>query len=867
MPGRRRKHHNNNNNNNKRTRNDERQPTTTNTNTNTITTTPPTENLAKDFEDEEIDGKGNRWHEPIVKNNILFETYYRQLQLFQRCPIVGTTSSSIPEQQEWDNYISALRRPLPSTFRISPLGYCTQRTKFLLLDLCQDLAKKNISYPVYDETTNEPVVFSPPHPLGPWNPTAWTTGTDRATLRKRPELKQLHQMLVRATDTGAIARQELVSMIPPSVLIKGLELFTFSSSTNTTTAMQSPWILDMCAAPGSKTMQLLEWMECTQKNGVLIANDVDFKRAYMLTKRTNTIRSPCQVITTHDGSLFPHLEIESGGTFHGILCDVPCTGDGTMRKNVDLWRDYNPNDGAIMHPLQLRIALKSMSLLKKDGIMVYSTCSQSPIENEAVICQLLTEYKGEFELIDFTPDLFPGLIRRHGLRDGWNVPLVLPEKHPANTTGARLLKIFSSFSEYEQFIGNASNRGSGTGAPVLYPSMFPPLDHNSLQQFHLERTMRFLPHDQDSGGFFVCALRRLSENRGLSLSTQYRIAQQSQFDSTSALGGGLSSSSSQPIVSSSQQTTDVTTTTTSSSSSSSNNNNTTLLSRRPNKSIHPQDVWYDPITDDIWQGICLDWGIDSTNIPLRDSIVARKTGQDYNRVDGDSVKLNQRLTITNPQVIRMMNLSSQRNGVLRIVNAGVSGFQCIGKGEVVSLSGGGGGNSSSSNSSTTSNTNNLPRYRITQDGIALMRSFITKRVVQINLLNLREACGSIGKLLSSSNSSSSSLNSLAETQPIAATSTSTPTTTTPTNSNNKSTPNSCISIHSLNPIQADLLKSLPPGGLVLELIPPDQERFHQVLGGTLLLSAWWGSKTTISLMVDKAEINELFEQCQVVGLF
>lgn len=74
--------------------------------------------------------------------------------------------------------------------------------------------------------------------------------------------------------------------------------------------------------------------------------------------------------------------------FDRILCDVPCSGDGTIRKAPDIWRRWTPGNGNGLHPLQLRIALHACQMLKVGGRLVYSTCTFNPIEDEAVVAEV-----------------------------------------------------------------------------------------------------------------------------------------------------------------------------------------------------------------------------------------------------------------------------------------------------------------------------------------------------------------------------------------------------------------------------------------------------------------------------------------------
>jgi tRNA (cytosine34-C5)-methyltransferase len=100
--------------------------------------------------------------------------------------------------------------------------------------------------------------------------------------------------------------------------------------------------------------------------------------------------------------------------FDRILCDVPCSGDGTLRKNPDLWKKWNPGHAFSLQSIQLRIATRGIQLLAPGGLMVYSTCSMNPIENESVVAQLLQTFQGQISLVDVS-DQLPGLKTKPGL--------------------------------------------------------------------------------------------------------------------------------------------------------------------------------------------------------------------------------------------------------------------------------------------------------------------------------------------------------------------------------------------------------------------------------------------------------------------
>ena len=74
--------------------------------------------------------------------------------------------------------------------------------------------------------------------------------------------------------------------------------------------------------------------------GMLIANDVDTKRAYLLVHQVKRLRSPLMIATTHSAQFFPNIGGPRGSVFDRILCDVPCTGDGTLRKEPRIWERW-----------------------------------------------------------------------------------------------------------------------------------------------------------------------------------------------------------------------------------------------------------------------------------------------------------------------------------------------------------------------------------------------------------------------------------------------------------------------------------------------------------------------------------------------
>ncbi|XP_041100638.1 RNA cytosine-C(5)-methyltransferase NSUN2-like [Polyodon spathula] len=387
----------------------------------------------------------------IIKENKLFEQYYQELKI-------------IPEG-EWEQFMEALREPLPATIRIT--GY-KSHAKEILHCLKEKYFKELQDLEVDGQK------IEAPQPLS-WYPDelAWHTNLSRKILRKSPLLEKFHQFLVSETESGNISRQEAVSMIPP-LLLK---------------IAPHHKILDMCAAPGSKTAQLIEMlhsdMDIPFPEGLVIANDVDNKRCYLLVHQAKRLNSPCIMVVNHDASNIPRLQIDCDGKkdilfYDRILCDVPCSGDGTMRKNIDVWKKWTTSNSLHLHGLQMRIAVRGVEQLAVGGRMVYSTCSLNPIEDEAVIASLLEKSEGALELVDVANEV-PGLKWMPGVTS-WKL---------MTKTG----EWYANWSEVPQ------NRHT-----QIRPTMFPPTDPEKLKEMKLERCMRILPHHQNTGGFFVAVL-------------------------------------------------------------------------------------------------------------------------------------------------------------------------------------------------------------------------------------------------------------------------------------------------------------------------------------------------------------------------
>lgn len=401
----------------------------------------------KTFGARNDDDNGRGWSE-LIKENEKWEAYYKKLVLIS--------------EEEWPVFKSTCQAALPLTFRITGSRSHAQE----VLELFKQRHLANLTGIEFE---GEPI--KPPVELS-WYPDhlAWQIDVPKAVIRKNPQFAKMQRFLVVENAVGNISRQEAVSMIPPALL----------------DVQPHHTVLDMCAAPGSKTAQMIEYLhrDNDEPSGFVVANDADAKRSHMLVHQLKRLNSANLIVVNHDAQFFPRIKAHPGQTnkkdilrFDRVLCDVPCSGDGTMRKNVNVWRDWSTQNGLALHNVQLNILNRGLHLLKSGGKLVYSTCSMNPIENEAVIAEALRKWGGKVRLADCS-DKLPGLFRSNGVKQ-WTVL-------------------------------NRNMETKEKGEDGTADSWFPPTEEEA-SRFHLDYCVRVYPHQQNTGGFFITVLEKLEE--------------------------------------------------------------------------------------------------------------------------------------------------------------------------------------------------------------------------------------------------------------------------------------------------------------------------------------------------------------------
>lgn len=195
----------------------------------------------------------------------------------------------------------------------------------------------------------------------------------------------------RATEhaAGLFYIQDPSSMIPPVIL----------------DPRPGERVLDLAAAPGSKTTQLSAMVD---NHGLILANDPDRQRLKALHGALDRLGCLNVAVCSVDGGKIGKFYL---GSFDRVLLDAPCSGLGTLHKNPDVIGWWSWEKVARLVRIQKKLILSAYDSLSPGGTLCYSTCTITPQENEGIIDFLLKERPGA-RLVDFDVrgvNLTPGL--------------------------------------------------------------------------------------------------------------------------------------------------------------------------------------------------------------------------------------------------------------------------------------------------------------------------------------------------------------------------------------------------------------------------------------------------------------------------
>lgn len=169
-------------------------------------------------------------------------------------------------------------------------------------------------------------------------------------------------------------------------------------------------IIDLCAAPGGKSTQCLIKMN---DKGILLSNDVSSSRAKTLQFNMERMGLKNSIVTNDN---IDKLVEKYYGFFDKVILDAPCSGEGMFRKNDLVKQDWTIDKVTNLVPIQKDLILKAYSLLKKDGVLVYSTCTFEKMENEDVVNYLIDNSNASLINIDSNISSYRGINMPEAIR-------------------------------------------------------------------------------------------------------------------------------------------------------------------------------------------------------------------------------------------------------------------------------------------------------------------------------------------------------------------------------------------------------------------------------------------------------------------
>jgi NOL1/NOP2/sun family putative RNA methylase len=156
-------------------------------------------------------------------------------------------------------------------------------------------------------------------------------------------------------------------------------------------------VLDTCAAPGSKTTQLAALMD---DRGILVGNDNNLGRLSALRSNAERCGVTNLVVTRMDARSYS-LKPLGEEPFDRVLCDVPCSCEGTVRKNPDTLDTWTLDHVRGIAGVQKGILKRAVQMTRPGGTVVYSTCTFAPEENEAVLDHVLADETLDVDLVEY----------------------------------------------------------------------------------------------------------------------------------------------------------------------------------------------------------------------------------------------------------------------------------------------------------------------------------------------------------------------------------------------------------------------------------------------------------------------------------
>ena len=214
-------------------------------------------------------------------------------------------------------------------------------------------------------------------------------------------------------------------------------------------------VLDMCAAPGGKTIQIANRIP----NGILVSNEYVASRSQILFSNVERMGLKNVIITNENPN---NLANAYANTFDVCLVDAPCSGEGMFRKGEDVINHWNGNLPKMCAERQKEILISADKTLKQNGVLIYSTCTYSIEENEDIVNWLIEEHS--YEILDIDCEMDRGInmpqavrLYPHKVKGEGQFVAVLKKKKENDLLPLSNLKLTKDKSA-ETFVSNTLNK-------------------------------------------------------------------------------------------------------------------------------------------------------------------------------------------------------------------------------------------------------------------------------------------------------------------------------------------------------------------------------------------------------------------------
>jgi 16S rRNA (cytosine1407-C5)-methyltransferase len=402
--------------------------------------------------------------------HLLNESFWQKYQ-----PVLGT---------EYDDFLASLTKPLPKTIRLNTLRDNAETLKTFLQS----------EYPDWQLT---------PHPFGGDLFIIESTDNSRVvpTDMQKNSSFIIHNLSLKPKplgyslwhQSGLFYLQEASSALPAQIL----------------NPKPGQTVLDLCAAPGSKTTQLAALM---QNQGMIIANELSGSRSKALVTNLSRCGVSNTVVTNYDGNMLCNLLPEF---FDKILLDAPCTGEGTVQKDADAVRFNNDKKIIAMSKVQLELLESAIAALKIGGEIVYSTCTLDPRENELLVTQVLEKYP-QLELVNVSTESGAELPPfEGGLGGSEHVNTTLEFTSIPNNILQKTLRIWPHRALAAGFFVSKFRKTTATPLPPINRRKKPLPDKHRLQKLSPHQTQQIQKYLQNEYAISLPSGTLVTRNQNL----------------------------------------------------------------------------------------------------------------------------------------------------------------------------------------------------------------------------------------------------------------------------------------------------------------------------------------------------------------